>query len=427
MHWPCPRNVLAGQSRASLTYYEKGQVLDFLTSKFFLTFRLVLAAVLVTAAALVFLPAPTHLLWMVALGVTEWGHWLTVLALALLILGGFGFSHSGRPSAIGLGGALLCLLAAFLTMTPALRAVSIARDLPSQLDGAFGPPASIPDSPAPAAAPLVLTDLFKGVTLPAIPSTTVIYGKAGGRDSSLDLYKPPASPGSPMLRPGVLVIHGGSWQSGDNRELVPLNRYLAGQGYLVASINYRLAPEHKFPAALEDVRQAISYVKNHAADLGLDAQRLVLIGRSAGGQLAMMAAYSAGEPAIRGVVALYAPPDLRFSYTFPANPAVLDSRGMLKAYLGSDPDNMPQPYLAASPFYFVGSTTPPTLLIHGGRDELVAHEQSERLATRLASYGRRQFLLTMPWATHACDINFSGPCGQLSTYAIERFLAAVTK
>jgi acetyl esterase/lipase len=75
----------------------------------------------------------------------------------------------------------------------------------------------------------------------------------------------------------------------------------------------------------------------------------------------------------------------------------------------------------------VNSTTPPTLLIHGGRDELIGEEQSERLAVRLAAYGRQQFLLALPWATHGCDINFSGPCGQLSTYAIERFIAAVTK
>ena len=141
----------------------------------------------------------------------------------------------------------------------------------------------------------------------------------------------------------------------------------------------------------------------------------------------MLAGYTPVDPAIRGVIAFYAPPDLRFSYTFPANPAVLDSRGLLEAYLGSDPDHMPNTYLAASPFYFVGSATPPTLLIHGVRDEMVAFAQSERLTARLASNGRRQFLLAMPWATHACDINFSGPCGQLSTYAIERFLAAVTK
>ena len=67
---------------------------DFLTSKFFLVGRLILGIGLASAGILVFLPAPTHLLWMVALGVTEWGHWLTLLALALLILGGFGILPS---------------------------------------------------------------------------------------------------------------------------------------------------------------------------------------------------------------------------------------------------------------------------------------------------------------------------------------------
>ena len=402
-------------------------MLDFLASKFFLIFRLVLAAVLAAAASLVFFPAPTHLLWMVTLGVTEWGHWLTVFALALLMLGGFGLSRSGMPFVAGLAGGLLCLLAAFLTMTPTLKAVSIARDLPSQLDLAFGKSETSANDSTARATPLVIGDLFKGVNLPAIQPTSLTYRKVGGQELNLDLYKPSSSHAGPRQRPGVLIIHGGSWQSGDNGDVATLNRYLAGQGYLVAAMNYRLAPQHKFPAALEDVRQAIGYLKTHAADLGLDANRLVLLGRSAGGQLAMLAAYSPVDPAIRGAIAFYAPPDLRFSYSFPANPAVLDSRGMLKAYLGSDPDQMPNTYLEASPFYFVGSATPPTLLIHGVRDEMVALAQSERLAARLVSNGRRQFLLAMPWATHGCDLNFSGPCGQLSTYAIERFLAVVTK
>ena len=399
---------------------------DFLTSKFFLVGRLVLGIGLATAGILVFLPAPTHLLWMVALGVTEWGHWLTLLALALLILGGFGIFRSGTPAAAGMAGALLCLLAACFTMTPVLRGVLVARDLPFQLERSFGTvEAARVDDSAWKPAPLVLSNLFKGVSVPAIQPTRVVYRNVESQELSLDLYQPSSQRGSSQ-RVGVLIVHGGGWQSGDSREFAALNRHLAGRGYLVAAINYRLAPQHKFPAALEDVRQAIAYLKTHATDLELDGNRLVLLGRSAGGQLAMLAAY-AGDPAVRGVIALYAPPDLRFSYTFPANPAVLDSRGLLKAYLGSDPDHLPGTYLAASPFYSVNSTTPPTLLIHGGRDELIGEEQSERLAARLAAYGRQQFLLALPWATHGCDINFSGPCGQLSTYAIERFIAAVTK
>jgi acetyl esterase/lipase len=402
--------------------------LDFLTSKFFLLFRLVVGAGLVLAALLVFMPASTHLLWMVTLAVTEWGHWLTVLALALLVLGGFGFSDRANPSWIGFIGALLCLIAAFLMLTPVMQAILLAKELPSGLERSFGK-AELPrsDDAAARATPLALTELLMGVATPAIQPTSVIYNKAAGGDLALDLYKPSSTVSSSKRRPVVLVIHGGSWQTGDSGEFAALNRFLAGQGYLVAAMNYRLAPKHKFPAAFEDVKHAIAYLKTHAADLGIDGDRLVLLGRSAGAQLAMLAAYVAGDSAVRGVISFYGPPDLRFSYTFPANPAVLDSRGLLKAYLGSDPDNMPQPYLDASPFYFVGRTTPPTLLIHGGRDELVAHAQSERLAGRLASYGHKQYLLTMPWATHSCDLNFSGPCGQLSTYAIEHFLAAVMK
>ena len=65
------------------------------------------------------------------------------------------------------------------------------------------------------------------------------------------------------------------------------------------------------------------------------------------------------------------------------------------------------------------------LLIHGGRDNLVSPVQSERLAARLAAAGCRYFFLRLPWAMHGCDVNFSGPSGQISTYAVERFLAAV--
>jgi len=130
---------------------------------------------LAAAGALAFLPAPTHLLWMVALGVTEWGHWLTLLALTLLILGGFGISRNGVFSAAGLAGALLCLAAACFTVTPVLRGVLIAQELPSQLERSFGMAEAdrIADA-AKKATPLVLSHLFTGVDVPAIQPTSVI-------------------------------------------------------------------------------------------------------------------------------------------------------------------------------------------------------------------------------------------------------------
>jgi dipeptidyl aminopeptidase/acylaminoacyl peptidase len=106
---------------------------------------------------------------------------------------------------------------------------------------------------------------------------------------------------------------------------------------------------------------------------------------------------------------------------------VIDSRAILSDYLGGSPDQAQAVYDAASPLNFVGPTTPPRLLIHGGSDDLVALGQSERLDARLAATGRPHLLLQLPWATHGADANFSGPSGQLSTYAVERFLAVVMR
>ena len=99
---------------------------------------------------------------------------------------------------------------------------------------------------------------------------------------------------------------------------------------------------------------------------------------------------------------------------------------MIGRYLGGSPADVPQVYAAASPISHAGADCPPTLLIHGGRDTLVAPIQSDMLAMQLAQAGAQYMLLRLPWAEHACDVNFSGPSGQISTYAIERFLAAVT-
>jgi acetyl esterase/lipase len=275
---------------------------------------------------------------------------------------------------------------------------------------------------APRQAPLVALDMLRGIVSPPVRERSLIYITRGSQELGLDLYQPLVAQAS---TPVVVIIHGGSWQSGDSTQIPALNYYLAARGYAVAAINYRHAPEHPFPAARDDVLAALAYLKNNAADFGIDAQRIVLLGRSAGGQLALLVAYTADDPAIRGAVSFYAPTDMRYGYANPANPAVLDSRAVLSAYLGGSPDQAGAAYDAASPINFVGPTTPPTLLIHGGSDDLVVLEQSERLDAHLAAAGRPHLLLHLPWATHGGDANFSGPSGQISTYAVERFLASV--
>jgi acetyl esterase/lipase len=252
----------------------------------------------------------------------------------------------------------------------------------------------------------------------------LVYSEVDGKTLRLDLYQPPSFP---QPAPCVIVIHGGSWRSGDSKQLAPLNAYLAAHGYIVAAINYRLAPRWRFPAARDDVIAVLNYLKAHADSLHLDPHRFVLIGRSAGGELALLVAYTQHDPSIRGVVSFYGPTDMHWSWANPGNPLVIDTHDIFRAYLGGSPQEFPANYDAASPIRFVDASIPPTLLIHGGRDELVSPRQSERLAERLAKAGVPHFLLRLPWATHAGDFNFSGPMGQISTYAIERFLIAVMR
>jgi acetyl esterase/lipase len=381
--------------------------------------RLLVAVVAFLASLLAVIPAPTYLAWELSIGVTEWGHIVAVIAL-LAFLPGWSKSVLGKLSAL-LGG-----FAFVLALSSLARAVPVARSLPANLQSAFGrePPGTLPDAPA-RPNPLVFRDIVAGVETPRVRVDTTTYGMRDGKPLGLDLYRPLRPSGTSL--PLVVMIHGGSWRGGSRRDLSPLNRYLASRGYAVAAISYRFAPEHPHPAASDDVHAAISFLKSNAARLGIDPSRIALIGRSAGGQLALMAAYTENDPGVRGVVAMYAPSDQVFGYENPSNPRVLNSTAVLEAFLAGNPRTAPAAYRSSSPINFVGSSTVPTLLIHGAQDELVWVRQSERLDQRLSAARRPHFFLRLPWATHGCDYNFNGPCGQLSTYAMERFLAAVMK
>jgi acetyl esterase/lipase len=269
-----------------------------------------------------------------------------------------------------------------------------------------------------------MRDLILGVRAPEVEVTEHEYAQNGRKALKLDLYR---SRGVEMPQPLIVVVHGGSWNGGDKKELPAINRYLAGQQYAVASINYRHAPKHPFPAAVEDVFRAIEFLRMNAGELRIDAKRIVLLGRSAGGQIALSAAYAGKDPAVRGVVAFYAPTDLVLGYEKPSRRGVLDSKRALEGYLGGAPSQAPDRYAAASPANFINAATPMTLLIHGGLDPIVWPIHSELAASRLEAANRPHLYLHVPWATHGCDANLSGPSGQLSLYAINRFLAAALR
>jgi len=191
-----------------------------------------------------------------------------------------------------------------------------------------------------------LEDLLRGISSPEATVSSHTYVTHNRYTLSLDLYHPPQQK---EPAPGVVVIHGGSWNSGDAQQLTALNHYLAARGYVVAAINYRFAPKWPFPAALEDVRAAVTFLTENAATLGLDAERLVLLGRSAGGQLALLAGYTTEKNSIRGVVAFYAPTDLQYSFDHPGDPFVINTRKILQDYLDGTPHQIEEAYVAGSP------------------------------------------------------------------------------
>jgi acetyl esterase/lipase len=197
----------------------------------------------------------------------------------------------------------------------------------------------------------------------------------------------------------------------------------------VAALSYRLAPRWIWPAQRDDVVAAIAWLKVNAGKLGLDPTRLVLLGRSAGGQLATAVGYGTHDPAIRGVIALYAPHDMLFSWSVSRADDALNSIKLMSQYFGGPPDTPARRtlYASASGQLLAQADSPPTLLLHGIPDTLAWYRHSERLAARLRELGVPHYYLRLPWATHGFDFNPDGPGGQLADYAISRWLSAVCR
>ncbi len=352
--------------------------------------------------------APTWIDWRLAILAGEFGYWVALLPLAILV-----FEGCRRESSLA-GTLTLAVagLAAGLLLKPVAQASRLGRRLPAQLEAAFGPA-------SPSRSAFSFTRLFAGGSPPAVTAETMAYSG----NLALDFYRAVGRTPAPC----VIVLHSGGWNSGERGELPFFDRWLAGRGYAVAAISYRLAPQAVWPAQRDDIVAAAAFLRSHAGELGIDPSRLVLFGRSAGGQLVEAAAYGVPGLALRGVIALYGPADLNFAYAFGKEDDVLKSPQLLRQFLGGSPSEARAAYDGASGILHVTPSSPPTLLMHGQLDVLVWHKQSERLAQRLAGAGVPHVFESLPWATHAFEYNLNGPGGQLTTFAVEWFLAATTK
>jgi acetyl esterase/lipase len=216
---------------------------------------------------------------------------------------------------------------------------------------------------------------------------------------ALDLYRPRVAGKLPL----IVTIYGGAWIFGSRRDEAPLARWYASHGFAVAVIDYRHAPTHRFPAQIDDVDDALDTIALDADAWNVDRERVVLFGRSAGAQLALLAGERPQLLGVRGIVAYYAPTDLIDGWNEPPQPDPAGTRRILTAFLGGSPERLRAVYAAAAPLTNAHAGMPPVLAIIGDRDELVRPEFQRSFAARLTTLHVRNSAIELPWANHAFD------------------------
>lgn len=190
-----------------------------------------------------------------------------------------------------------------------------------------------------------------------------------------DLYRPRST----RPAPAVLLVHGGGWTGKDGRwQMNPIAGKLAKRGYVVLNATYRLAPRWTYPAPVEDLREAVKWLRAHAAEHGIDPGRIATFGYSAGGYLAELTGLTEGAESscIRAIVAGGAPSDLTF---YPGG-------DLVPQFLGGTQQEIPQRFHDASPVNYVTVNSPPMFLYHGTGDQLVRTEHPLAMIAELEKH-----------------------------------------
>lgn len=247
---------------------------------------------------------------------------------------------------------------------------------------------------------------------PAVPQMppSVIYDanieySNVGQKTEMDIVRPRNASG-PL--PAVLLVHGGGFRAGKRQSYLPTAIKLAERGYVAATASYRLAPRHQFPAAVEDVKAAVRFLRANAAKYGLDPDHIGAMGGSAGGHLVLMLGLTAGVKDFDGtgpnldqssrvqcVANYYGPSDFTQSYS-----KSVDAAEVLPLWLGADLDHNRLIHQKASPLNWVTPDAAPVLSLHGTKDNYVAYEQSVWITERLIAAGVEAELETFSGAGH---------------------------
>ncbi|HEV8548150.1 MAG TPA: alpha/beta hydrolase [Polyangiaceae bacterium] len=232
-------------------------------------------------------------------------------------------------------------------------------------------------------------------------------------------------------RPAVVRVHGGAWNHGGRGDLPLWNEWLASLGFDVFDIEYRLPPPARYLDEIGDVKCALGWVVDNAASYHVDPERVSLFGHSAGANLALLAAYSAGDARLppscpvrvvkpRAVVNAYGPVDLARLYETTPSPSSM--RPLLAAYLGGSLAEKPERYALVSPVHYVRAESPPTFTLHGEVDRVVPLEQAALLDRALGRQRVPHEMVTFPWSDHAFDVVWNSLATQAARAKLQAFL-----
>ncbi|MEZ6122078.1 MAG: alpha/beta hydrolase [Planctomycetaceae bacterium] len=249
----------------------------------------------------------------------------------------------------------------------------------------------------------------------------VTYAVVDGHELKLDLYLPGANE-SKDAAPLIVWVHGGAWRAGSKASVPILD--LVSAGFAIASVDYRLSTEAPFPAQVHDIKAAIRFLRHHAADYQLDADRFSLTGASAGGHLAALTGVSANVAELEGkvgehlqersdvghIVSFYGASNLQ-TILSQSTPHGLSVRvPALTLLLGGPPEDRTELLRLASPVVHVDKHDPPLLLIHGDQDPQMPINQSHELFGRYTKLG----------LTAEFDVVYGGAHGGPEFYSEDR-------
>ncbi|MBL9205701.1 MAG: alpha/beta hydrolase [Opitutaceae bacterium] len=262
----------------------------------------------------------------------------------------------------------------------------------------------------------------------------VEYGRAGDVRLLLDASTPAGNGPFPV----AILVHGGGWSGGtksgtekrgSGADITPWFSTFTDAGFVWFSIDYRLAPTHRWPAQLEDVQTAIRWVKAHAADFGGDPARVVLVGHSAGGHLALHAAVVADEATRVQAVVGYAPvSDLEFDSEVRGGPSV-SLQNLFNLTRELTPETRAR-LRTVSPIGHVKPGLPPMLILHGDADRTVPIAMTRRFEERMLTAGNICDVVVLPRAPHgllAWDKIVPDYRSQLTAWLRTRFSAPVAR